>query len=202
MYTSSISCTPNITLVLILPRKQLIDMMKFRLRDGNEVTIIEATKEYAQRMIDFYNVVGGETDFLSFGKDEFKRNAEEYQEYIETTRLEQNSIILLATIDDEIISIASITSSQKVRMKHVGTLGIVVSKQFIGQGLGTEMMVRLIQWAASNGITNKISLVTREDNIHAIELYEKLGFEKEGLIKKDNLINGVYYNTYIMGLFL
>ncbi|MBY0121665.1 GNAT family N-acetyltransferase [Bacillus sp. S/N-304-OC-R1] len=176
--------------------------MKFRLRDGNEVTIIEATKEYAQRMIDFYNVVGGETDFLSFGKDEFKRNAEEYQEYIETTRLEQNSIILLATIDDEIISIASITSSQKVRMKHVGTLGIVVSKQFIGQGLGTEMMVRLIQWAASNGITNKISLVTREDNIHAIELYEKLGFEKEGLIKKDNLINGVYYNTYIMGLFL
>ena len=48
----------------------------------------------------------------------------------------------------------------------------------------------------------KISLVTREDNVLAIELYEKLGFEKEGLIKKDNFINGVYYNTFVMGLFI
>ncbi|WP_409368527.1 GNAT family N-acetyltransferase [Lysinibacillus sp. 38-6] len=176
--------------------------MKFRLKDGNEVTIKEATKEYAQQMIDFYNIVGGETDFLSFGKNEFTRNQEEYEAFIESTQLEQNSIILLATINDEIISIASINSSQKDRMKHVGTLGIVISEQYTGLGLGRKMMEQLIQWASSNGITNKISLVTREDNVTAIKLYEKLGFEQEGLIKKDNFINGVYYNTLLMGLFI
>lgn len=176
--------------------------MKFRLREGNEVLIKEATKDDAQQMIDFYNVVGGETDFLSFGKNEFKHNVEEYQTFIESTRLEQNSIILLATIQGEIIGIASINSSQKQRMKHVGTLGIVVSEKYIGQGIGRKLMEQLIQWAASNGITKKISLVTREDNIHAIELYEKLGFEKEGLMKKDSFINGVYYNTFVMALFV
>lgn len=153
-------------------------------------------------MVNFYNVVGGETDFLSFGKNEFRQTVEDYKNFVESTRLEQNSILLLATLNDEIISIASINSSQKDRMKHVGTLGIVISEQFTGQGLGRKMMEQLIQWATSNGITNKISLVTREDNVLAIELYEKLGFEKEGLIKKDNLINGVYYNTLVMGLFL
>ncbi|WP_186668135.1 GNAT family N-acetyltransferase [Sporosarcina sp. BP05] len=176
-------------------------MMKFHLKDGDEVMITEATTEHAQHMVDFYNVVGGETDFLSFGKNEFNQKAETYKEFLESTRLEQNSIILLATVNDKIISIASINSSQKNRIKHVGTLGIVISEQFTGQGLGRKMMEQLIQWAASNGVTNKISLVTREDNNLAIELYEKLGFEKEGLVLKDTLIDGVYYNTLVMGLF-
>ncbi|QFG00996.1 GNAT family N-acetyltransferase [Psychrobacillus glaciei] len=177
-------------------------MKKFHLKDGHEVKIIEATKEYAQQIIDFYNVVGGETDFLSFGKNEFNRNLEEYKEFIESTRLEQNSIILLAIFQDEIIGISSINSSQKKRMKHVGTLGIVVSEKFIGQGIGRKLMKQLIHWATLNRMTKKISLVTREDNTHAIELYEKLGFEKEGLMKKDSFINDSYYNTFVMALFL
>ncbi|MFF3102433.1 GNAT family N-acetyltransferase [Viridibacillus arvi] len=177
-------------------------MMNVRLKNGNEVTIKEATKNDAQQMINFYNVVGGETDFLSFGKNEFNRDVEEYKKFIDSTSLEQNSIILIATLKDEIIGIASINSSQKDRTKHVGTLGIVVSEQLVGQGLGRKLMEELINWATSNRVTKKISLVTREDNTFAIELYEKLGFEKEGLLKKDNFINGVYYNTLVMGLFI
>ena len=176
--------------------------MEFQTKGGHDVVIQEATKEYAQYIMDFYNIVGGETDFLSFGGNEFQKDIEEYQAFIESTRLEQNSIILLATINDDIIGIASINSSQKDRTKHVGTLGIVISERFTGQGLGRILMEQLIQWAASNGVTNKISLVTREDNFLAIELYEKLGFETEGLIKKDSLIRGVYYNTLVMGLFV
>lgn len=158
--------------------------MKVRLKNGNEVTIKEATRNDAQQMINFYNVVGGETDFLSFGKNEFNRDVEEYKKFIDSTSLEQNSIILIATLEDVIIGIASINSSQKDRTKHVGTLGIVVSEQLVGQGLGRILMEELINWATSNGVTKKISLVTREDNTFAIELYEKLGFEKEGLLKK------------------
>jgi len=176
--------------------------MNVRLKNGNEVTIKEATRNDAQQMINFYNVVGGETDFLSFGKNEFNRDVEEYKKFIDSTSLEQNSIILIATLEDVIIGIASINSSQKDRTKHVGTLGIVVSEQLVGQGLGRILMEELINWATSNGVTKKISLVTREDNTFAIELYEKLGFEKEGLLKKDNFINGVYYNTLVMGLFI
>lgn len=176
--------------------------MNFYLKDGKEVIIAEATKEDAQRIIDFYNIVGGETDFLSFGKDEFTRNADEYGAFLAATQLEQNSIILLATLNGEIISIASINSTQKNRIKHVGTLGIVISEQFTAQGLGRKMMEQLIDWAATNGVTRKISLVTREDNALAIALYEKLGFEKEGLLKNDTFINGHYFHTLMMGLFI
>jgi len=174
--------------------------MKICLRDEKEVIIREAKKEDAQSMIDFYNLVGGETDFLSFGKNEFKRDLKEYESYLESTREEDNSIVLLTIIDEQIAGIASINSNQKVRTKHVGTLGIVVAEQYCGLGLGGEMVDYLIEWAKLNGITKKISLLTREDNTRAIELYKKVGFETEGILKKDNYINGVYYNTLMMSL--
>lgn len=173
-----------------------------QLKDGKEIIIREAERIDAEQMINFYNFVGGETDFLSFGKDDFKKNLLEYQNYIEDIKKELNSIILLAVIDSEIIGIATINSNQKARIRHVGVLGIVIEKRYWGLGLGRILMNLLINWAKTNNITKKILLLTNENNIAAQELYKKIGFIEEGLLKKDNYINGVYYNTVIMGLIL
>lgn len=64
------------------------------------------------------------------------------------------------------------------------------------------MMRELIEWSRTNGVTEKITLLTREDNEVAIQLYKQLGFETEGILKNDNFINGIYYNTLSMGLLL
>ncbi len=109
---------------------------------------------------------------------------------------------MLAIINDEIVSIASINSNRKARTKHVGTFGIVIAEQYCGLGLGRKILDYLIEWAKLNGITKRICLVTREDNTRAIELYKKVGFETEGILKKDNFINGIYYNTIMMGLII
>ncbi|MDM5188198.1 GNAT family protein [Bacillus sp. DX4.1] len=175
-------------------------MKKISLRNGKEVFIREVSKEDAKRMIDFYNIVGGETDFLSFGENEFSMGLTDYESFLASTRAESHSIILLATIDDEIVSIASITSNGKARTKHVGTLGIVIEEKHCGFGLGKILMNELIEWAQANGTTKKITLVTREDNTRAIELYKKVGFEEEGLLKEDTYINGIFYSTLIMSL--
>ena len=177
-------------------------MIKMSLRYGKEVIISQATKEDAELMIDFYNVVGGETDFLSFGKNQFIKNLIEYEGFLETTKEEANSIILIAKIDDKIIGIASINSSSKDRFKHVGEFGIVIVKQYCGLGLGKKIMDYLVEWSKSNGITKKISLVTNENNYRAIDLYKKVGFEVEGILKKDNYVNGIYSNSIMMGLIL
>ncbi|WP_062238843.1 GNAT family N-acetyltransferase [Fictibacillus sp. FJAT-27399] len=175
-------------------------MKNYVMKNGDKALIREAVPADAQTIIDFYNVVGGETDFLSFGGNEFTRNADEYETYIESMASEENSIMLLATLGDAIISIATINSSQKARSKHNGTLGIVISQNYTRMGLGEKMMVELIDWAKHNGTIKRISLVTREDNHRAIALYKKLGFEVEGLVRNDTYINGVYYSTVVMGL--
>ena len=177
-------------------------MTKIYFRAEKEATIREASKEDAKHMIDFYNIVGGETDFLSFGKNEFIKNLTDYKGLVEATRDEDNSIILLIEIDDKIVGIATINSSPKARFKHVGEFGIVIAHQYCGMGLGRKIIDYIIEWSNSNGITKKISLVTSENNYKAIELYKKVGFEVEGILKKDNYVNGVYGNTIMMGLIL
>jgi len=173
-----------------------------QLKDGKEIIIREAEREDAEQMINFYNIVGGETDFLSFGKGDFKKNLPEYQNYIEDIKKELNSIILLAVIENKIIGIATINSNQKTRTRHVGVLGIVIEKRYWGLGLGKKLMDFLINWAKTNNITKKITLLTNENNKTAQDLYKKVGFMEEGLLKNDNYINGVYFNTVIMGLTL
>ena len=115
-------------------------MKKMFLKDGTEVVIREASKEDASLMISFYNVVGGETNFLSFGENEFKKNLADYEKSLETTKTEVNSIILLAEIDNKIMGIASINSSPKVRFKHVGEFGIIISEQYCELGLGRKLI--------------------------------------------------------------
>ena len=47
-----------------------------------------------------------------------------------------------------------------------------------------------------------MNLSVLETNEKAIKLYEKLGFEVEGVLKKDKVLsNGRYYNTILMGRF-
>lgn len=177
-------------------------MKEIKLKNGKTAILRSPIKEDAQAMIDYLNIIGGESDFITFGKNEFSMNVEAEQDYIERINSMDNSKNVLIIIEDEIVGIASITSVQKERMKHNGTLGISIRKKYWDIGLGSEIMNYLIDWAKSNKITKKINLLVREDNIRGVKLYEKFGFEKEGLLKKDICVNGVYYNTIAMGLYI
>ncbi|EQK40618.1 acetyltransferase family protein [[Clostridium] bifermentans ATCC 19299] len=177
-------------------------MKEIKLKNGKTAILRSPIKEDAQAMIDYLNIIGGESDFITFGKNEFSMSVEAEQDYIERINSMYNSKNVLIIIEDEIVGIASITSVQKERMKHNGTLGISIRKKYWGIGLGSEIMTYLIDWAKSNKITKKINLLVREDNIRGVKLYEKFGFEKEGLLKKDICVNGVYYNTIAMGLYI
>lgn len=177
-------------------------MKEIKLKNGKTAILRSPIKEDAQAMIDYLNIIGGESDFITFGKNEFSMSVEAEQDYIERINSMDNSKNVLIIIEDEIVGIASITSVQKERMKHNGTLGISIRKKYWDIGLGSEIMNYLIDWAKSNKITKKINLLVREDNIRGVKLYEKFGFEKEGLLKKDICVNGVYYNTIAMGLYI
>ncbi|MEK1829192.1 hypothetical protein AAAC51_08770 [Priestia megaterium] len=66
------------------------------LKNGIGVTIREAESKDAEKMIAFYNRVGGESDFLSFGKGEFLRPVSEYEVFLASVKQEQNSLIVVA----------------------------------------------------------------------------------------------------------
>jgi RimJ/RimL family protein N-acetyltransferase len=51
------------------------------------------------------------------------------------------------------------------------------------------------------GVT-KLHLGVFSTNLRAMNLYKAMGFEVEGVLRNQYLINGVYVNEVVMGLFV
>lgn len=158
--------------------------------------------EDAQKIVDFYNYVGGETTFLSFEKDEYPLSVDEQISSIKSLEGNQTNTMILAMDGEEIVGIATINSSHKIKVRHEGELGIVVANKYQGQGIGSSLIQQLLDWARGNGVTTRIRLDTRADNTMAVSLYLKFGFIFEGCCKNSTLLNGKYYDLYIMGMML
>lgn len=156
----------------------------------------------AERIVEFYNYVGGETSFLSFEKDEYPLDVKEQAEDIKGLEGNVNNTMLLALDGEEIAGIATINSSHKIKSRHEGELGIVVAKKYQGQGIGSTLIQMLIDWCKGNGVTTRIRLDTRTDNTMAVSLCLKFGFIVEGCCKNQTFLNGRYYDLYIMGMMI
>lgn len=83
-----------------------------------------------------------------------------------------------------------------------GDLGMHLLSEFRGQGIGSAMMARAIEWARQQGLA-KLSLEVWPHNERAIALYQKFGFVKEGYHPKQwRRRSGESWDTISMGLVL
>jgi putative acetyltransferase len=70
------------------------------------------------------------------------------------------------------------------RSAHVAYLGgLAIHPSWSGKGWGIQMMNEIIDFAKGKGI-RRIELSTAIVNERAIRLYEKAGFQKEGILRK------------------
>ena len=63
---------------------------------------------------------------------------------------------------------------------HVADLGLMVAAAHRRRGIGTALMLAAEEWASTAGVS-KLELHVFPHNSGAIALYEKLGYEREGL---------------------
>lgn len=162
----------------------------------------KAREEDAEKIVKFFNIVGGETNYMSFEKDEYALNVEEQAELIRSLEGNATNTMLLAMDGEEIAGLSTITSSHKIKSRHDAELGIVVGKKYQGKGIGTALISQVIDWVRENGITTRMSLEVRADNVKAVNMYMKFGFVVEGCRKNSTRLNGTYYDDYVMGMML
>lgn len=172
------------------------------LKDGNAITIRNTEKSDAANILDYMNIIGGESDNLTFSKDSLKITVKQEEKFIESIRSESYSILLVGYIKGEIVSTASITSQTKARISHSCEIAVSVKKKFWGIGIGTAVMSTLIEFAKKTNKIEIIHLEVRADNKNAIHLYHKLGFEEIGLYKKFFKIDDHYFDALLMNLYL
>lgn len=175
-------------------------MEKLIIKDGRELTIRKAIRSDAAKMVKYVSVIGGESDNLTFGLNEFELTIDKEELIIESMNSKDNSTMIVAEIDGEIVSMLSMSCGTRPRTRHVGEFGITVRKLYWGLGIGSGMISYLIDWARGTNVIRKINLKVRSDNDKAIALYKKKGFKEEGVSTRDLYINDIFYDCIIMGL--
>jgi L-phenylalanine/L-methionine N-acetyltransferase len=61
--------------------------------------------------------------------------------------------------------------------------GVAIHPNFMGKGLGMIMMQEIIDFSVKSGF-NRIELSTATTNQKALHLYEKVGFQREGVLRR------------------
>lgn len=140
------------------------------------VTVEKATPADAAAIIEYLKQVGGETDNLTFGAEGLPITVDAEAAYIAQLENSNDNIMLVAKEHGKIIGNASLNRLPR-RMSHRGDVGVTVVKEHWNRGVGSQLLGRIIDFAKENSF-DIIDLQVRSDNLPAIHLYEKYGFQK------------------------
>ena len=168
--------------------------------DGRALVIREAEGNDAGRVLEYIARISAETEFLTFGPGEFDLTEAEEFDHLERCRRSENSIFLLAFVEEKLVGTLSFEGGARPRTRHSGELGMSVLKQYWGAGVASALMDSLLEWSKQGGIIRKINLRVRSDNLRAINLYKRKGFSVEGTLAKQMFVGGRYYDNFWMGL--
>ncbi|KPU88811.1 acetyltransferase [Variovorax paradoxus] len=105
----------------------------------------------------------------------------------------------VAVENNQVIGWCDIAPTFGQTRAHAGTLGIAMHPQARGRGLGPQLLRAAIEAAWLRGLT-RIELTVRDDNLPAKALYERFGFQHEGLQRQAMRVDGIYHDVHAMAL--
>ena len=105
----------------------------------------------------------------------------------------------VAVDDGRVVGWCDVNPKTHETLRHSGVLGMGVAASHRGQGLGSALLRATLEAASARGIT-RVELVVRADNVAAIALYERQGFELEGRLRDYMIVDGVAHDALAMAL--
>ena len=108
-----------------------------------------------------------------------------------------DAVIEYASVPVGIIGLLGIDEKNK-KAEYYITLG---EEEYKGKGIAYKASLLLLKYAFEELNLNKVYLYTETENIPAQGLFSKLGFEKEGTLREDIIINNQKRDRYIYAMF-
>jgi len=110
----------------------------------------------------------------------------------------RNGMAQYVAIDDgRVVGWCDVNPKSHETLRHSGVLGMGVAASHRGRGLGSALLRATLDAATVSGI-RRVELVVRADNVAAIALYERHGFEHEGRLHDYMVVDGVSFDALLM----
>jgi RimJ/RimL family protein N-acetyltransferase len=152
--------------------------------------------EDAKNLLNLLKKLDAETTFLLYEKDERNSTIEQQRKNIQE-QLEKGSLTFVLEDNKKLVGYVFGNIFTANRKKHCMNLAIAILQEYTGKGYGTKLMNTIEEYAINNGIT-RLELEVAKTNKVAISLYQKTGFEKEGIKRNAFLVNGKYEDELLM----
>ncbi|WP_195237005.1 GNAT family N-acetyltransferase [Romboutsia sp. 1001285H_161024_C4] len=150
----------------------------------------------ANNYLDMLLNLDKETKFMMFEPGERPTDINIAKNIIEKS-INGDNLVLVATDDENIVGFLSVQRGVPKRIKHTGYIVVGIREKFRGKGIGSKLFSELDIWARKNNIT-RLELSVICSNTVAKHLYEKNGFEIEGVKKNAMIVDGKYVDEFFM----
>jgi RimJ/RimL family protein N-acetyltransferase len=138
----------------------------------------------AEKLTRLAEAVSGEPEGWLISADGEWRSVGDERRYLKAVRRFPHAAVFVAEREDgELIGRLSLARDAHPASAHVADLGLMVAADARRQGVGWALLEAAVEWARGAGI-RKLELHVFPWNEPAIRLYEKFGFEREGLRKR------------------
>jgi RimJ/RimL family protein N-acetyltransferase len=104
-------------------------------------------------------------------------------------------------VERRVVGWCDILPDEREGFRHVGRLGIGVHPDYRGRGIGPRLVMAAIYAAPDFGL-ERVELEVFASNLPAIRMYERLGFEREGVRRRVRKLDGCYDDNLLMSRLL
>lgn len=168
-----------------------------------EITLREATPQDASAILALIETLNEETSFVLINSQAINMSVATMAGEIEAISELKNQLLLLATTEDSVVGLATVTTDTDPAIAHIGEIGLSLLKDYWGLGLGTTMLKELILWSRTSTDLIRLDIKVQSHNERAIALYNKVGFSYEGTLRravltKDNTFADVDMMGYLL----
>ncbi|MFD1361221.1 GNAT family N-acetyltransferase [Lentibacillus salinarum] len=138
-----------------------------------------------------------ESGFMLHEPGERKTTVEQQKQAIERASSEERSAFFVAESDYQLAGFIAAFGGKMKRNQHSAYLALGVHDAFHGQGMATKLITKVYEWAEAISIS-RLELTVIKDNVKALKLYQKMGFQIEGEKVHSLMIDGKPVNEYYM----
>ena len=149
-----------------------------------KIEIREATPADARKLNAFTRAIFATSRHLITREIEYAMGPFKQRLWIAKKQANKLETCLVATASGQIVGMIDNWTDRRSRVAHGTCFAMSVSEHWREKGVGSALLSAFIIWVQENPTLTRIELHVHSDNHAAIKLYERIGFEREGVRKK------------------